>query len=162
MHKTRETLVDWLNDAYGMEHNLIEVLERHIKDSESFPEAQARFRSHLAETHRQAERLKRCIEQFGGKVSAGKGMIGKMTGFFSGMTNRLADDTLVKDFLADISMEHFEIACYKSLISAAEALGEMDVVEVCRQNLQEEEAMASWLESHLNEVTQDYLAHAGH
>ena len=50
---------------------------------------------------------------------------------------------MLKGTFASVSLEHYEIASYKSLIAMAEACNERSVAEVCRQNLREEEAMAS-------------------
>lgn len=38
--------------------------------------------------------------------------------------------------------EHHEIACYRSLIGAAEELGDAETAELCTEILREEEAMA--------------------
>jgi ferritin-like metal-binding protein YciE len=40
----------------------------------------------------------------------------------------------------------------------AEACNERPVAEVCRQNLREEEAMAQFLDSNIEQVTRTYLA----
>ena len=42
----------------------------------------------------------------------------------------------------------------------AEACAERAVVEVCRQNLREEEAMAEFLDRNIEQVTRAYLAKA--
>jgi ferritin-like metal-binding protein YciE len=117
----------------------------------------AKLREHLEETHRQADRLKRCIETIGGDVSKGKAWFSSLAGKIKGVSSGMADDEVVKNALSEYATEHFEIACYKSLIAAGDELGYLDVVQVCRQNLAEEEAMAEWLETQIPEITRGYL-----
>ena len=60
--------------------------------------------------------------------------------------------------LAAYSFEHLEIASYKVLIATAEACDETGIADTCRENLKEEEAMASWIRDNLEGVTLKYLA----
>ena len=155
----RETLISWLNDAYGLEQNLTKVLESHVDDAADQPQVQSRLRSHLEETKRHAELVEQCIEHLGGKPSATKSAMGKMSGMLSGTSTAMADDEMVKNMLSDYSMEHFEIASYQSIIAAAEALGEQQVAQTCREILHDEEDMAEWIEQQLPAITNDYLMH---
>lgn len=67
------------------------------------------------------------------------------------------DDELVKNCLAYSASEHFEIACYRSLIAAAHETGQTEIAEVCREILQDEDAMSEWLEEQIPVVTQTFL-----
>ncbi len=64
--------------------------------------------------------------------------------------------------LADYASEHFEIACYRSLIAAAEEAGKPQVAEVCSEILEDEEAMADWIEEQIPEVTRLVLHQVTH
>ena len=76
------------------------------------------------------------------------------------MFHATADDEVLKGTFASVSSEHYEIAAYKSLIAMAEACNDQSVAEVCRQNLREEEAMAQFLDSNIEQVTRTYVAKA--
>lgn len=154
----REVLISWLNDAYGLEKQLVQALEQKVKHAENHPEMRSRFESHLAQTRRHAELVEQCINQLGGQASTTKSMMAQVTGMWEGMTSGTADDALVKDCLAAYSMENLEIASYKSLIAAAEQIGETQVAETCRQILRDEQEMAQWLDDHLSGVTQGYVS----
>lgn len=158
MTTKQERLVQWLNDAYGMEKALEEVLERHADQAESNPPIRARIQQHLAETQQQAATVQDCIESLGGSVSGTKEFFSKIAGAFQGMANRPADDTLVKNGLADYAAEHFEIASYRALITAAEELGEHQIVSKLRQILAQEEAMADFLANELPGAVMTQLA----
>jgi ferritin-like metal-binding protein YciE len=76
------------------------------------------------------------------------------------MTTKFARDERVKDFLAAYGTEYFEVACYKSLIAAASAAGEEQIVPLLEQNLKEDAAMAGWLDMNVAAITRDYLFNA--
>ena len=83
--------------------------------------------------------------------------MGTVAGFFQGRSTGAAPDELVKNALADYAAEHFEIACYRALITGARAIGATEVAQVCEQILREEEDMARWLENRLPMTVQQYL-----
>jgi ferritin-like metal-binding protein YciE len=153
----KDDLISWLNDAYAMEISIVEVLENHTNDAKNIPEVHVRLREHLEETHRHADRLKRCIESIGGDVSKGKAWFSSLAGKMKGVSTGMADDQIVKNALSEYATEHFEIACYHSLIAASEELGLVEVVAACQQNMAEEQAMADWLETQIPEITRGYL-----
>jgi ferritin-like metal-binding protein YciE len=78
-------------------------------------------------------------------------------GAVQGMMNKLLQDTLVKDAIADFAAENFEIASYKALIQSANAIGEQKVATVCEEILRDEQEMARWLEEHLSPAVNEAL-----
>lgn len=149
-----ELLNAWLKDAYSMEMGLIPILENHAKDAKDFPEVQARDQQHIQETKRHAEMVKSCIERRGESVSSIKTAIGGMVGAVQSVATAPFQDEPVKNFLSDYAAEKFETACYQALIVAAQAEGDHETARVCQQILQEDEAMARWLEERLPSVVQ--------
>jgi ferritin-like metal-binding protein YciE len=65
----------------------------------------------------------------------------------------MASDALVKNCLAEYATEHFEIASYTSLMQAAEQMNDPQTAHVCREIIQEEQAMAHWLENNIPQVS---------
>ncbi|WP_370515338.1 DUF892 family protein [Paracoccus sp. S-4012] len=55
------------------------------------------------------------------------------------------------------TLPHLEIAFYRVLIAAAEQLDKSEAARACRTNLQEEIAMAKWLEEQLPAITHAFL-----
>ena len=152
-----EQLITWLNSAYAMEQSLAKVLENHAKDAKDHPEIAGRIEEHITETRGHAERIEECLEILGTKPSAVKAAVGNIMGMVQGASTGMFRDELVKNVLADYASEHFEIACYRSLIAAAEAAEQSEIAEVCGEILEEEEAMAAWLEEHIDQVTRHVL-----
>ena len=152
-----EELISWLNDAYSMELTNVKILEDHIKDADEFPEIQGRLRQHLGETRQHADRIKQCIEIIGGKVSRTKAGLGSIMGHLKGKSTSMFNDEIIKDVLSESATEHFEVACYKSLIAAAENLGRTEVVNACRRNMEEDMAMADWVDDQVPILTRRFM-----
>ena len=148
-----EQFVTWLNSAHAMEISLAKVLENHAKDASDHPEIQQRILQHVDATKRHARRVEDCLQLLGETPSSTKSIIGSITGFVQGTSTGLFKDELVKNFLSDYGAEHFEIACYRSLIAAAEDLGRPEITVICEEILMEEEAMFEWIEDKIPEVT---------
>lgn len=153
----KDLLVAWLNDAYSLEKSLVQVLEHHAKDFKDHPEAQNRLLQHAEQTRHHADIVENCIDHLGESVSSVKGGMGTMLGQMKSVSTGWAKDELIKDLLADCASEHFEIACYKSLISAAELYGDRDIAQACRDILREEEEMARWCEAQIPIITEEML-----
>lgn len=148
-----DQLTAWLNNAYSMEKSLVRMLESHSAATKDLVEIHARFQQHAAESREHAVRLEECLDVLGQKPSAAKAFLGNLMGMVEGASTGLFHDQLVKNLLLDYTAEHFEIASYRSLVAAAEELGYPRIAELCRANLQEEEAMAQWLEDEIPPVT---------
>jgi len=140
-----ELVIAWLNDAHAMELGIAQVLERHIEEAKDHPAMHAGLQRHLEQTRRHAELVKSCVERMGGETSGLKTGMASVMGTVQGMTTKLAKDELIKNTLHDYGTEHFEIACYTSLIAAAENLGDQETAQVCREILRDDQAMAEFL-----------------
>lgn len=157
MTTDKQQLVSWLNSAYAMEQSLMQVLENHADDARDFPEVRQRDLQHLEETRRHAKDVEECLSILGEKPSATKSVTGSVMGKVQGMSSGMYKDELVKNFLSDYAAEHFEIACYTSLAAAANELGFARIVELCESILEDERAMADWLEERIPLMTVQYL-----
>lgn len=157
MGNNREILLEWLRDAHAMEKQAVEMLERQEGRLEHYPEMEQRVQTHLEESRRQAERIQTSIEKLGGDTSSVKESVAQFMGNVAALTNAAASDEVVKNGIADYAFENFEIASYRALIAAAGNQGETEIQRVCEEIVEEEVAMARWLEEHLPEVTQRYL-----
>ncbi|MDP9196327.1 MAG: ferritin-like domain-containing protein [Pseudomonadota bacterium] len=157
MTTARQNLVHWLRDAYAMEHQAIEMMERQADRIKNYPELKERISRHVQETKNQAERLEQCLKRLGEDTSVFKTTMGKMVGFAQAMSGLFVSDEIVKGSVAGYVFEHYEIGNYKVLIAAAQKAGEEEIARICGEILKEEEEMARWLEKHLPLVVQQFL-----
>jgi ferritin-like metal-binding protein YciE len=154
-----DTFITWLRDAYAFEKKLVPELKAHAAQAAEHPEIQTKIQQHLAQTERHAEIVKGILEELGSDVSTLKTLVGQAAGAAMGLSTSLAGDTMVKNALAEFTMEHTEIASYVSLIAAAQHLGLSQHVEPLRSILREEETMADWLRNQIPRVTIHHLEH---
>jgi ferritin-like metal-binding protein YciE len=161
-YKEREILVTGLKNAYALEAYAADVTQRQANRLTDYPELQRRVEQNHEETLRQRDRLAECLGQLGESPSTLKASVQRLVGTMQTMFRAMADDEVLKATFASTSLEHYEIAAYKSLIVMAESCQEHSVAEVCRKNLREKEAMAQFLLGHIEHVTRAYLFKASH
>jgi ferritin-like metal-binding protein YciE len=158
MATSSERLMEWLRDAHAMEEQSEHMLHNTARRLEHYPDLRSQFEKHRQESIRQAQRIKACIKRRGGETSTIKDTAAKVIAFAQGASGLFVGDEVVKATLAVDTFEHMEIASYKILVAAAEAVGDPETRSACEENLREEEAMAEWLEQNIDSVTQRYLA----
>jgi ferritin-like metal-binding protein YciE len=157
----KDNLIAWLRDAHMMENHAVEMLERQVGRLDEFPEFKQRVQEHLEESRGQLGRVDECLHKLGTEHSAIKSAAGAIGGNLQALFNTVATDEVVKGAILSYAFEHFEISCYRVLVTAAEECGESAVAAACRSNLAEEEQMQQWLLDHLDDITRQYLAGQG-
>lgn len=157
MNTVDDFLLPWLRDAYAMEMQATELLERQAGRLTDYPELATKVRAHLEETKWQAQQLQSCLERLGSDPSMLKNAVGKLSANMSALGTMLSSDEVVKSSIASAMFERYEIANYRVLIAAAEFAGQPEIAQTCRSILAQEEAMAEWLDAHLPETTAKFL-----
>ncbi len=152
-------LVKYLNDAHAMEMQSIELLEKGIELAGDTTLAQL-FRGHLNDSRDHERYVKQRLEALDESPSTMKNIGAQAAAKGLGLLAQAMPDTPAKLMAVAFAFEHFEIASYKSLIVMAEAAGEPEIARTCQQILRQEEAMASWIGEHLEEITRQFMARA--
>jgi ferritin-like metal-binding protein YciE len=160
MTEPKETLLEWLRDAYAMERGLELTLKKQSENDEIPERLRSQCRIHLDETRRHAEAVWACLEGLGTDTSAMKTGMARVMETIKGVGTAFASDEKVKDILASYASEHFEIACYTALRAAGLELGIEQVVSLCDNIIPDEQRMADWLAANLPEVVALHLAEA--
>ena len=155
-----ERLIEWLRDAHAMEAQAESMLNKQASRIEHYPELKARIEQHITETQNQAKLIESCLQRYDKSYSGIKDLGGKMMAMGQALGGMMVNDEVVKGAQMGYVFENLEIASYKILIAAAEAVGDVQTKEVCERILVEEIAMADWLRDHLAELTQAYLTRA--
>ncbi|WP_367614532.1 ferritin-like domain-containing protein [Teichococcus coralli] len=153
----QEIYVSGLRNQHAVEKQAVQLLERQVGRLENYPEMEARLREHIGESEQQAKRIEQLLEAFGSTNSTLKDMGLQFMGNMAALAHAPAPDEVVKNTFANFAFEHFEIASYRSLLVLAETVGHQDGLGLLRQSLQEEEAMARWIDEHLRPTTLRYL-----
>jgi ferritin-like metal-binding protein YciE len=155
--KARDLLVIGLRNAHAMESQAEELMERQVECTSDLPEVQSRLQQHLDETRMQLRRLEECLEACGESPSTIKDTALSALGNLIATGHVTEGDEILKNTFANNAFEHYEIAAYKSLLAMCEEAG-IDLSELLRASLREEEAMAEWIDGHVAEVTRQYMA----
>ncbi|MFJ3465845.1 ferritin-like domain-containing protein [Achromobacter spanius] len=158
--KAAEHLLDWLRDAHAMEEQAETMLTSLAGRIETYPEVKQRIERHIAETREQQRLVRTCIERLGGDTSIVKDMTGKAMATFQGIAGVFASDEIVKSAMFSYAFENLEIAAYSQLIEAAKFVGDAETAAICERILQEERAMALWIEHNTPGLLRQFLMRA--
>ena len=154
----RELLITGLRNAYAVESQALDMLKSQHNRLDDYPELKSRIGEHITETEQQIVRLERCLGKFGESASTLKDFALRAMGNLQNWMHALASDEVLKGTFASYAFENYEIASYTALIAMAEACGDAEVADVCRQTLREEEAMADWLRQRIDPTVRQYMA----
>ncbi len=157
MTTPRDHLIHWLRDAYAMETHALEMCQRQVERIKNYPELTERISQHVSETKDQISKLEECFRILDTNSSVFRNALGWTAGNMQAMSGMLASDEIVQGSMSSYVFEHMEISTYKVLIAAAEAANEPRIAELCASILEQEQAMADWLEEHLAATTSKFL-----
>ncbi|MDK4718651.1 ferritin-like domain-containing protein [Rhizobium sp. CNPSo 3968] len=156
-NEIRDAFIVGLRNAHAMENQALSIMKPQLSRIENYPEVAAKLEQHIRETEGQIIRLEDVLEGLDEDHSTLKDMALSFTGAMTAMGHTLAGDEILKNSFANFAFENFEIAAYKSLLTVADAGGFTAGKTALQSNLEEEEAMANWLNVNLAAVTQKFL-----
>jgi len=151
--QARDIFIVGLRNAHAMENQALSIMKPQATRIESYPQVLERLQRHITETEGQIRRLDSILQGMGESPSAFKDTTQSFMGAMAAMGHSMAGDEIIKNSLANFAFENFEIAAYTSLMTLAEAGGFAEAKTQLQQSLDEETAMASWLEENLPAVT---------
>jgi ferritin-like metal-binding protein YciE len=150
----KDVLIDELRDMYSAENQLVKSMPKLAKGAES-RELKDLFKEHLEQTKGQIQRLRQAFEHLG-KKPTGKHCMG-MEGVIAEGMEALEEDMEGASFDSGIigaamRVEHYEVAGYHACIAMAKAMGMREVVDLLKQNLEEEIDMAKRVQAASKEI----------
>jgi ferritin-like metal-binding protein YciE len=152
-----EHLMHWLRDAHAMEKQAIESIENQVDRLQNYPELRNWAHEHVKTARHHRELIKQCIERRGGSASTIKDVAMTVMGKIQELTSTVMADEVLKNVIADYSFKHYQVACYKSLIAAAEEAGDHETKQVCEGILSTDQQMADRLLPYIPQVTREYM-----
>lgn len=153
----REALIAGLRNAHALERQGVAVMETQLGRLDDYPDLHARLTEHVRESREQSRRLEGALEDCGASTSMVKDALMSALGLSQSSVQGFARDAVLKAVLADTMFEHLEIAAYRSLFVLAEMAELPKIKERLQPSLDEEIAMAGWLEDNLEAVTRRYV-----
>ncbi len=143
MTDPRELFLHELGDVLYVEQTLVKTLPKLQKEATDTELARS-FEDHLAETKRHVSNVEEAFKMLGEKPKAEKcpGIEGIKTEHDEFVNDEGPSHEVLDSFLtgAGARTEHYEIAAYEGLITAAVAMSETAVAELLSENLAQEKA----------------------
>ena len=154
----------YLNEILSIENAALDRLQSRTEET-TISDVKQQLKQHLEETKAQQDRLKQLVTNWGGSPTTSKAQLpilkfpselsttldrtsiedGKVRDIIKDTENRMTPEKELMRSKEDMIIENTEIISYKMLIQLAEKLNLQDAIPILRQNLQEEEVMATWL-----------------
>lgn len=153
----QSVFITGLKNVHGVEHQALALIDRQLDRLVSYPEVADRLHLHRKETEQQIGRVEEILSQFGETHSAMKDMALTMSGNLAAIAHVFAPDEILKNSFANTAFENFEAASYISLITLADAGNFGGATQLLRTSLNEEKAMAAWLDEHNPAITMKYV-----
>jgi ferritin-like metal-binding protein YciE len=159
----QELFVHELGEIYDAEHRFIvgqQEMAEHATD-ESLKEA---IQEHLEQTEKHAANVERVFTELGREAQretneAARGLVSEaQEGIQQAQSDALRDGAIVS---AVIKVEHFEMGSYRSLLTAANLMGQTEIERLLRENMQEEEETARIAEQSAEELLQKAMQEGG-
>jgi ferritin-like metal-binding protein YciE len=166
-----DKLVQYLNEAYGLEQKLETALQAHITMTAD-ASYRKRLKEHLTETKRHSRDVKKRIKALGGVPAtidppgpdvvgdAAQAVLGgaqKVIALAQGPIHAIRgtgqEEKQLKNVKTEYTSESEEIATYTGIHALAEALGDRDTQLLVRGILREEERMRSYLAKQIPRFT---------
>jgi ferritin-like metal-binding protein YciE len=171
----QQKLIQYLNEAYGLEQRLESALQAHIGVA-SYEPHKKRLREHLTETKRHGREVSKRIKQLGGEATtidppgpsavgdAAQAVLGgaqKAVAFVQGPLHALRGtsdaERQLKNAKSEYSDEAEEIATYSAIEALAAALSDRDTQLLARAIRREEERMRAYLEKEIPRFTRSVV-----
>jgi ferritin-like metal-binding protein YciE len=153
----RKLFVSGLEDIHAIQRDAKSMMLKVIDRLDHYPQARERLQQHLGDKEREMQRAETILNEMGEKPSGTKdGTFSMMGGATAMMTGALPDDVL-KTSMLTFGLANYEIALYESLIHLAEPAGQPQAVDLLKQSLSEEKAMAEWLHVNMAPTLDRYL-----
>jgi ferritin-like metal-binding protein YciE len=160
MTALEEKLVEYIDDAYAMEQNVLRMLDGMIGTTKD-PQMKRALERHKKQTEKQAERLEECLREHDASPSTVKEAGGMMAAMMKGVVDMARGDKTGRNARDGYATEHMEIASYQMLERVAKKAGDRHTAAVARQNREEEEAMARSIDAKWNKIVEQSLKEEG-
>jgi ferritin-like metal-binding protein YciE len=158
MADARSIFITGLKNAHAMENQALSIMKPQVSRIENYPDVAQKLEQHIRETEDQIARLDEILGGLSESPSAMKDWALSMGGSMAAISHSMAGDEIVKNAFANFAFENYEIAAYKSLLTIAELGGFPAAMSGLKANLDEEVAMAQWIDHNLRSLTMKFAA----
>lgn len=155
LNSLQDKFIYELGSIYDAEHRFREGLQVALPQVRN-DQLKSLLQTHIGQTEQQIKNLEQVFSSLGQKpqripCEAAAGLFADGEKLLAAVNPALMDLAIAG---AQSKVEHLEIASYRGLIQGAEQMGQTQIVDLLRQNLQQEEQTAQTFEQSLPELLQ--------
>ncbi len=159
INNAQELFVHNLSEIYDAEHQFIEG-QQEMAQQASDQDLKSAIEEHIDQTEQHARSLEQVFEQLGQQPQratneVAQGLVSSAQQLMQEAQNEDLRDCAIN--AAVIKVEHFEMGSYQGLITAAQQMGQDEIVNLLQQNLLEEEQTAQIAEQSAPELLQKVM-----
>jgi ferritin-like metal-binding protein YciE len=155
INNAQELFVHNLSEIYDAEHQFVEG-QQEMAQQASDQDLKSAIEEHIGQTQQHARNLEGVFEQLGQQAQRATNEVAQGLVSSAQQLMQETQDENLRDCAinaAVIKVEHFEIGSYRGLVTAAQQMGQDEIVDLLQQNLQEEEQTAQTAEQSAPPVT---------
>ncbi len=155
----QELFVHNLSEIYDAEHQFVEG-QQEMAQQATDQDLKSAIEDHIGQTQQHARNLEQVFEQLGQQPQRATNEVAQGLVSEAQQVMQETQDENLRDCAinaAVIMVEHFEMGSYRGLVTAAQQMGQDQIVDLLQQNLQEEEQTAQTAEQSAPQLLQKVM-----
>ena len=153
-------LVNHIDEAHALEQTVLRMLDGLIQSADD-PQIVDRLEHHKLETQRHESLMRGRLEAHGASPSMVRQAAGMFEAFMKMPLDLVRGESTGGSARDAYTTEHLEIASYELLRRVAERAGDEETARACRDILEQERAMATFIEENWDRFAERSLREAG-
>jgi ferritin-like metal-binding protein YciE len=153
-------LVKHIDEAHALEQTVVRMLDGLISSSDD-PEVTERLEHHKLETQQHESTMRRRLEAHGAQPSMVRQAAGMLEALMKMPLDLVRGEKSGRTARDAYTTEHLEIASYELLRRVAERAGDEETAVACREILEQERAMATYIEENWDRFAELSLREQG-
>jgi len=160
MGDLQSQLVKHIDEAHALEQTVVHMLDGLIASTDD-PEVVDRLEQHKLEAQQHESTMRRRLEAHGAQPSLVRQAAGMLGAFLKMPLDLMRGERSGRTARDAYTTEHLEIASYELLRRIAERAGDEETAAACREILEQERAMATYIEENWDRFAELSLREAG-
>jgi ferritin-like metal-binding protein YciE len=159
INNAQELFVHNLSEIYDAEHQFVEG-QQEMAQQASDQDLKSAIEEHIGQTQQHARNLEGVFEQLGQQPQRATNEVAQGLVSSAQQLMQETQDENLRDCAinaAVIKVEHFEMGSYRGLVTAAQQMGQDEIVNLLQQNMREEEQTAQTAEQSAPQLLQKVL-----
>ena len=149
--------------VYDAEHQFLEG-QQEMAQNATDQDLESAIREHIEQTRLHIRNPEEAFEQLGQQPQRQVSVVAQGLVSEAQQDIQEAQNEAIRDCLIDaavLKVEHFEMGCYRGMVTGAQQMGQTQIVNLLNENLQQEEQTAQIAEQSAPELLQKAMQEEG-